>query len=242
MKLAENKIIPYFIGLLEGGGSIQVNHWKHRILQYRVVIKLKYTPQNYILLETIKHNIPLFNLHVRHNYVLLIQNHRSFIEEIIKILDRYSLLTRKKQEDLAFFKYCFYTRPSMSEFEFLKSNRDLIPRIPKTLNLEDMLSLSWIDWWIVGFVEAEGCFCVRKNGRISFSIGQKDDQEIIELVKKWFIMPNKIQSKADGMFVIEGSNRQMLARVIQFFSSHPLLGEKYIQFLRFQASFESPKD
>ena len=29
----------FFLGLLEGDGSIQVNHWKKRSLQFRIIIK-----------------------------------------------------------------------------------------------------------------------------------------------------------------------------------------------------------
>lgn len=43
--LGENKIKDfikkYFVGLFEGDGSIQVNHWRKKNLQYRLVIKLK---------------------------------------------------------------------------------------------------------------------------------------------------------------------------------------------------------
>ena len=31
---------------MDGEGSIQVNHWRHKNLQYRLVIKLKNTPAN----------------------------------------------------------------------------------------------------------------------------------------------------------------------------------------------------
>jgi hypothetical protein len=34
------------VGLMDGDGSIQVNHWRMRNLQYRLVIKLKYTDLN----------------------------------------------------------------------------------------------------------------------------------------------------------------------------------------------------
>lgn len=36
----------FWVGLLEGNGSIQVNHWRKKILQYRIVIKLKDTERN----------------------------------------------------------------------------------------------------------------------------------------------------------------------------------------------------
>ena len=79
-------IEPYFIGLLEGDGSIQVNQWKKRTLQFRVVIKLKNTPANYHLCATIKEQTNLFNLHIRHGYVLLVQDHQQKLKQLLPIL------------------------------------------------------------------------------------------------------------------------------------------------------------
>jgi hypothetical protein len=36
-------IKKFWVGLMDGDGSIQVNHWRSRYLQYRLVIKLKNT-------------------------------------------------------------------------------------------------------------------------------------------------------------------------------------------------------
>jgi hypothetical protein len=41
------------VGLMDGNGSIQVNHWRFKILQYRLVIKLKYNYENVIMLNLI---------------------------------------------------------------------------------------------------------------------------------------------------------------------------------------------
>lgn len=45
---------PFFVGLLEGDGSIQVNHWKKKNLQYRILIKQKNEPLNYEMLSKVK--------------------------------------------------------------------------------------------------------------------------------------------------------------------------------------------
>ena len=36
----------FLVGLIDGDGSLQVNHWKKKSLQFRAVIKLKYTYLN----------------------------------------------------------------------------------------------------------------------------------------------------------------------------------------------------
>ena len=44
----------FWVGLLEGDGSIQVNHWRKEILQYRIEIKLKDTEMNKKMLGEIR--------------------------------------------------------------------------------------------------------------------------------------------------------------------------------------------
>ena len=51
---------------MDGDGSIQVNHWKSKSLQYRLVIKLKYCSENLFMLNLIylyNKNIIRLNLH-----------------------------------------------------------------------------------------------------------------------------------------------------------------------------------
>ena len=235
-------ITPYFIGLLEGDGSIQVNQWKQRTLQYRIIIKLKETPHNYKLCQLIQQHTQLFNLHVRYGYVLLVQDHQSKLKQLIKVLDQYPFLSQKMQTDYAFFKYCLTSQPTLSEYKYLKQNKHLVPGFePIQRSVQSFTQLSWIHWWLVGFIEAEGCFCVRTNGRISFSVGQKNEKILIEFIQEFFQMSNKIQFKANNMFVIEGSQRSMLGRVIQFFDTYEFLGEKKVAFERLKSVFLSPK-
>lgn len=53
-KLTKLQFDPFFVGFFEGDGSIQVNHWKIKYLQYRFVIKLSDKPLNYQILKNIK--------------------------------------------------------------------------------------------------------------------------------------------------------------------------------------------
>jgi hypothetical protein len=47
----DNEYVKMFwVGLMDGDGSIQVNHWHKQSLQYRLVIKLKNLKSNYNML------------------------------------------------------------------------------------------------------------------------------------------------------------------------------------------------
>lgn len=77
----------FFIGLLEGDGSIQVNHRRKSSLQFRIVIKLKFTQDNYRMLTEIRDDLNIFNVRVRNNYVLLVEDHRDKLERLIRLID-----------------------------------------------------------------------------------------------------------------------------------------------------------
>ena len=47
-------IKKFWVGLMDGDGSIQVNHWRYQNLQYRLVIKLKYCSENILMLNLIE--------------------------------------------------------------------------------------------------------------------------------------------------------------------------------------------
>lgn len=44
---------PFTVGLIDGDGSIQVNHWRSKTLQYRIVVKIAIRPFNENMLQTI---------------------------------------------------------------------------------------------------------------------------------------------------------------------------------------------
>lgn len=53
----DNYIIKFWVGLMDGDGSIQVNHWRKQSLQFRLVIKLKYDPENVKMLSLIQTHV-----------------------------------------------------------------------------------------------------------------------------------------------------------------------------------------
>lgn len=50
-------IKKFWVGLMDGDGSIQVNHWRKKCIQYRLIIKLKYCSENLFMLNLICKNI-----------------------------------------------------------------------------------------------------------------------------------------------------------------------------------------
>ena len=95
--------LAFLHGLLEGDGSIQVNQWKQRNLQFRIIIKLKMTPMNYHMCVSLNTSleklfgIQYFNIHIRQGNVLLIQDDQTKLKKIVSCLDTFPFLTFKMQ-------------------------------------------------------------------------------------------------------------------------------------------------
>jgi len=217
----------FFIGLLEGDGSIQVNHWRKRSLQFRVVIKLKYTQYNHKMLSLIRDELGIFKVHIRKDFVLLIEDDRRQLLKLIELIDTFNgFLLVKTRKKYHFFKYALMHRITFSEYFAIKCNPDwfgynkIVP-----FDYNEILTKPFFNDWLCGFIEAEGCFCIRKNNNHSFSISQKDEFDIIKSIKYKFLLPNKIQQKANGLYVIETYNRASLNRIITFCDTK-LKGEK----------------
>ena len=92
--------------------------------------------------------------------------------------------------------------------------------------------------WLSGFIEAEGCFSIRKvHNNHSFSIGQKNDKYILDSIKEHFNITNKIINKNNGFWSLEVYKKSILIDIINHCTKFPLLGEKTLSFDKFKDLF-----
>lgn len=227
-------IKQFWVGLMDGDGSIQVNHWRKKNLQFRLVIKLLHTPANLTMLSLIQTHIG-GNVRLDKKFVLWVVNDRNHIRSIIKILDNYPPLTSRLQCQLLFLKEClnsldvnFY----LNTRDFKYSNKSSI--IKEMANYE-IVNLSYFKAWLSGFTEAEGCFCLRKNNNHSFSIAQKDDKYLLEAIKIYFSTNNTVRN-SKSIYSLEIYKKDTLNSIFTHFLHYPLLGEKLISFQSFYSS------
>ena len=235
----------FFLGLLEGDGSIQVNHWKKRSLQFRIIIKLKYTSANYAMCAEIREKLGIMNLHIRRGFVILVEDHRVRLLSIMAIIDKHGLLITHKRKQYAFFKYCYNNRITYSEYAHIKELKNSWFGFNSITDYSCDLILQFSHWpnWLTGFTEAEGCFCIRSNGSHSFSISQKQGYEVLTAIKKTFKIPNNVRSTS-RLYFLETYGGVVLQSICNFYSSPDvigLLGEKQIQYKAFRASLENKK-
>ena len=222
----------FWVGLMDGDGSIQVNHWRKQSLQYRLIIKLLNLKPNYDMLIKISSVIGgTVRITDKGTNVIWVVNKKEEIIKIIEIFDTYPLLTSKKICQLAFLKACL----AHSCVESYLSNRNnKYDKQSDVITYSANLKLpSHFKAWLSGFIEAEGCFSIRKLNNHSFSIGQKDDIYLIEAIKQYFNLTNVIRSPSYNFYFIETYKKENLYKIIDHFTNYPLLGEKFESLKRF---------
>ena len=236
----DNYIKMFWVGLIDGDGSIQVNHWHKKILQFRIIIKLSNLISNYNMLIKIQKVIGgSVRIVGKNKEVLWVVNNKKTIIEIIKIFDDYPPLTSRIYCQLQFFKLCLQDSKSENFLHKYLINRDL-----KYSKQEDIITIldhstssilnsNYFKVWMSGFIEAEGCFSIRKNNNSSFSIGQKKDEYLIKAIKQFFGASNRIRKTNHSFYSLEIYNKEILIKIIDHCINNPLLGEKAISLQKF---------
>jgi len=229
----------FFVGLLEGDGSIQVNNWRSKSLQFRLIIKLKNLPSNYNMLiliaKAVGGQVRYTN---KEKFVIWVVNDREEVSRIIKLFDKYPLLTARKICQLRFLKKCLKS-PNIDEYFATRDEKySDVDTIIYNKSFHKVLELEYFKIWLVGFIEAEGCFSIRKNNSHSFSISQKNEQYLIEAIKVQFNGTTKVRKIKGSVYLIEIYKIDTLLKIGKFMKDYPLIGEKRESYLRF---FEQDK-
>lgn len=191
-KLSKSDWDPFLIGLIDGDGSIQVNHWRRKLLQFRLVVKLDDKPLNFEMLSTIaeiyggKINKVNEKKTGKCFVVWTVNNKKIFKNTIIPLFQKYKPLTTRIQLQFHFLLECidnctiedYFNKRSTKYF-----NRSVITPSAEefTANLPD-----YFNNWLAGFIEAEGSFSSRKAGNFSFSIAQNFDYHLIYAIRNFY--------------------------------------------------------
>jgi hypothetical protein len=224
-------IKAFWVGLMDGDGSIQVNHWRELSLQYRLVIKLSNLNSNYkMLIEIAKVIGGTVRITGKNKDVIWVVNEKYIIQEIIKIFDVYPLLTSKKLCQLKFLKECMI----INSVDWYLLNRNNKYNDQLSIINSDMFGLEkgtlslpfYFNEWFSGFIEAEGCFSIRKSNNHSFSVGQNDDIYLMNVIKEFLKATNIVRNPYRNFYLLEIYKKETLKSIINQFNSYPLLGEK----------------
>ena len=236
-----NKYIKIFwVGLMDGDGSIQVNPWRKQSLQYRLIIKLSNIKSNYNMLIKIAKVIGgTVRITGKGVDVIWVANNKQEVQEIIKIYETYPPLTSRKICQLAFLKECLLN--TSVEAYLLNRNHKYdkqLTIIKSNFHASVANYPNYFKEWLSGFIEAEGCFSIRKSNYHSFSIGQNSDFYLINAIVQYFEVTNKIRSTNGKFYSIEIYKKEVLLKIITHCVNYPLLGEKLESLKKFLRKFK----
>lgn len=228
LKKDSDYIKKFWVGLMDGDGSIQVNHWRRKNLQYRLIIKLKFDPRNLQMLNLIKEDIGGRVRIIKNEYIIWVVDNKISIINIIKIFEKYPPLTYRLNAQLLFMKNCLINNDIKMYFD--QRNKKYLFRDIFIQNIDS----NYFNEWLSGFIEAEGSFSLRIRKNHSFNIGQKNEKFLIEYIKTHFKIQSQVRCNKGNFWIIETYRKSTLLNIIEHCDKYPLLGQKYLSFIKFK--------
>lgn len=220
-------IKKFWVGLMDGDGSIQVNHWRKKNLQYRFIIKLRFCPENLSMLNLIKDTIGGEVRVIKDKEVIWVTNSKVAAKNMLQIFNLYPPLTSRLRAQIQFMEKCLIK----NDVEWYLTNRDK-KYLSRLSNIDT--NVSYYSEWLSGFIEAEGCFSIRKSNNHSFNIGQNDDSYLIESIRNYFKIQSKVRNPSKTFWFLETYRHSTFINLIEHFNKYPLLGEKLISYSKFK--------
>jgi hypothetical protein len=236
--LSGDRLAAFVVGLIDGDGSFQVNHWRKKYLQYRLVVKLKYNEYNKAMLDQIASvyggqvNIvkAIGTAKTGSQFVQWTINDTNVItNKILPLFTLFPPLTTRITLQVAFLTKAL-AGMTIDEYLLTRGNkyaaRKLITPLFTTLPL-------YFGSWLSGFIEAEGSFA-RRSGSIgfSFSTGQLYDFYLIRAILDYFSQQHltvQLKDGANPFYFIEIANTKGVEKVVQHLVDNSLQGYKYYQ-------------
>lgn len=164
------------------------------------------------------------------------------INKILNILEKYPLLTSRKQCQLECALKYVTNRNDMSnmcmENKKLIFDNFLLDRKNKYADIEKHVEYNskkkipyYFKAWLSGFIEAEGHFRLqyKKTGGVQscgLSIGQNNDYYILQYIKDYFDSNHKITLDKKSHYRLTIYGPECRQRIIEHLKQYPLLGDK----------------
>lgn len=236
--------------MLEGDGTITVDYIRDHKKRIRVFIALNNLEANRLMLDLIVKYIGGRVAIERNNkYVTWYAAGRASLTKVLVILDKYPLLSTRKQCQLNFAKNFINFTNNMSKEEFnrlrdnkYKNQKTMLDLYDKNVNF---IKKDYFSAWLSGFIEAEGHFKLVKkaNNTINSSqviIGQNFENHLLKAILTYFNQENKkisytLSKEGISYYRIHlGGGKNFRSLLVSHFKEYPLLGEKnnkYIEWI-----------
>jgi LAGLIDADG endonuclease/Cytochrome b/b6/petB len=228
-------IYAYIVGLFEGDGYFSITK-KGKYLTYELGIELSI--RDIQLIYKIKSLLGVGIVNFRkikkiEMVSLKIRNKDHLKKIIIPIFDKYPMFSNKQYD------YLRFKNLLLSDIIY-SDNLPKYIRDSKPINsIESILNAFYFSAWLVGFIEAEGCFSIYKLYKdkdylvASFDIAQKDGDILISAIRKFLSFTNAIYLDETNCSKLKVTGVRSIENIIKFLQYAPvkLIGNKKLQYL-----------
>ena len=234
------KVPPSFLaflaGLIDGDGYIQITKTSKGFIAIKLTISLHLNDIS--TLQYIHSVLKIGKINIYKNLssptCRLIIN-KTDLQLVLYPLFKYNNIffltdTRTNQYNLS--TYIF--EKDIKFYNDIAHNKSIpiVNKIPKTAL--DFTLLPFFKNWITGFTNSEGSFFIKCNNDACFQLKQKLNTSLFEAFKLVFYTNRKI-NLINNYNQFSVSSKSDIQKVINFFSFsglHPLVGFKYIQYIK----------
>jgi len=228
--------LAFLVGLIDGDGYIQISKTPKGFITMKLVISLHL--EDLSILEYIHSVLKLGNINIykdlRSPACKLVIN-KTDLQEVLFPLLLYNNIF-------------FLTNARVDQFNLamyiLKNDLKLYNEIPNVNNIPtifeipnnpfDYTLLHFFKNWIVGFTCSEGSFFIKSNNDGCFQLKQRIHSNLFEAFKLIFDTNRKIDTTNNySQFGVSSkSDIQKVINLFSFSGLHPLIGLKYIQYVK----------
>uniref|UniRef100_UPI00237B59A8 LAGLIDADG endonuclease domain-containing protein n=1 Tax=Schizosaccharomyces osmophilus TaxID=2545709 RepID=UPI00237B59A8 len=221
-----NYLKSYLVGVIDGSGQFQVNNYQYSHLQYRLVIQLPNNSSNYSVLILIR-KILGGKIFTKKKDIIWVVNELNSVKEILVIFEKYPLLTSRKICQLDFLKKCINNSNPLMYFISARNNK-YNDQLKITKSNEQKWSLikndeeqsSHFRAWLRGYTETKGCY---QWSQSKFYIEEKYDKYLLDLIKQYFNVTNKVKNLSSNRYSLEIHNKITLEKIKEYYENNPLL-------------------
>jgi len=241
----------YLIGLIEGEGWTSISK-KGKYLIYEIGlemnirdIQLLYKIKNALGVGKIKFKVRKdINNNDITSAIYKIRSKKHLKEIIIPIFDKYPFLTNKQYD------YLRFKEALLNDIKFYEDLPKYKCPQESFNSVDNILKTSYFSLWLIGFIEARGCFSIYKSKindndndndndnnsyLASFEIAHINSFEIIQAIKIYLNISISIYKDKTNSFKIKTTNVRDIENIINFLKNNStrLLGKKRLQYVLF---------
>ena len=225
--------LAYLVGLYEGDGYFSITK-NGKDVKYEIGIELSI--RDVQLIYKIKSIWGIGKVSFRERgeirmVSLRIRKKEHIKSRVMPIFDKYQMFSKKhydylRMRDALVSDVKYYDELS----EYKRSDKPIN-------NVESIKNSYYFTAWLVGFIEAEGCFSIYKekgkHATASFDISQTDSETEIEAIKEYLSISNAIYKDKTNNYRLKVSSIRSIENVIKFLGKAPvkLLGNKRLQYI-----------